>query len=94
MTRITPEERREIEKRSKQREARLRRKYPEVHGKVVDFITHTIDNGTLYFTVRFTDKTSFCLRYVSDMLLVSADLGDWRDGSYNVIREYMKPIPT
>jgi hypothetical protein len=60
---ITAEERRQIEKRSKQREARLRRKYPEVHGKVVDFITHTIDDGTLYFTVRFTDKTSFCLRY-------------------------------
>ena len=79
MTRITPEERREIEKRSKQREARLRRKYPEVHGKVVDFITHTIDDGTLYFTVRFTDKTSFCLRYVSDIVIVSADLSDWTD---------------
>ena len=94
MTRITPEERREIEKRSKQREARLRRKYPEVHGKVVDFITHTIEDGTLYFTVRFTDKTSFCLRYVSDMINVSADLSDWKDGNYNVIREYIKPIPT
>jgi len=58
MTRITAEERRAIEKRSKQREARLRRKYPEVHGKVVDFITHTIDDGTLYFTVRFTDSGS------------------------------------
>jgi len=45
-----------------------------VHGKVVDFITHTIDDGTLYFTVRFTDKTSFCLRYACDMLVVSADL--------------------
>jgi hypothetical protein len=49
MTRITAEERREIEKRSKQQEERLlRRKYPEVHGKVVDFITHIIDDGTLY----------------------------------------------
>jgi hypothetical protein len=93
MTRITAEERTQIEKRSKQREARLRRKYPEVHGKIVDFITHTIDDGTLYFTVRFTDKTSFCLRYACDMFVASADLSDWRDGNYNVIREYMKPIP-
>jgi hypothetical protein len=93
MTRITVEERIQIEKRSKQREARLRRKYPEVHGKIVDFITHTIDDGTLYFTVRFTDKTSFCLRYACDMFVASADLSDWRDGNYNVIREYMKPIP-
>jgi len=93
MTRITPEERREIEKRSKQREARLRRKYPEVHGKVVDFITNTIDDGTLYFTVGFKDKTSFCLRYGCDMFIVGADLSDWRDGSFNLIREYIKPIP-
>jgi hypothetical protein len=93
MTRITTEERGQIEKRSKQREARLRRKYPEVHGKIVDFITHTIDDETLYFTVRFTDKTSFCLRYACDMFVASADLSDWRDGNYNVIREYMKPIP-
>jgi hypothetical protein len=93
MTRITAEERRAIEKRSKQREARLRRKYPEVHGKVVDFITHTIDDGTLYFTVRFTDKTSFCLRYVSEMFVVSADLSDWQSGDFHIIREYMKPIP-
>ena len=39
-----------MERRSNQREERLRRKYPEVHGKVVDVITHTIDDGTLYFT--------------------------------------------
>jgi len=93
MTRITIEERREIEKRSKQREERLRRKYPEVHGKVVDFITHTIDDGTLYFTVRFTDKTSFCLRYACDMFIVGADLSNWKTGNYDIIREYMKPIP-
>ena len=67
MTPMTPKERLELERRSKQREARLRRKYPEVHGKVVDFITHTIDDGTLYFTVRFTDQTSFCVRYACDM---------------------------
>jgi hypothetical protein len=93
MTRITAKERREIEKRSKQREERLRRKYPEVHGKVVDFITHTIDDGTLYFTVRFEDKTSFCLRYTCDMFAVGADLSDWLSGNFHIIREYMKPIP-
>ena len=53
-----------METRSKLREARLRRKYREVHGEVVDFITHTIDDGTLYFTVHFMDQTSYCLRYV------------------------------
>jgi len=59
----------------------------------VDFVTHDIDEGTLYFTVRFKDKTSFCLRYACDIFILGADLGDWRDGDYNIIREYMKPIP-
>jgi len=73
--------------------ARLRRKYPEVHGKVVDFITHTIDDGTLYFTVRFTDQTSFCVRYACDMFAVGAELSDWQSGDFHIIREYMRPIP-
>jgi hypothetical protein len=51
-----------METRSKLREARLRRKYREVHGKVVDFITHTIDDGTLYFTVHFMDQTKSPIR--------------------------------
>jgi len=93
MTPTTPKERLETERRSKQREGRLRRKYPEVHGKVVDFITHTIDDGTLYFTVHFTDKTSFCVRYACDMFTVGAELSDWQSGDFHIIREYMKPIP-
>ena len=59
----------------------------------MDFITHTIDDGTLYFTVRFEDKTSFCLRYACDMFPVGADLSDWRSGDFHILREYMKPIP-
>jgi hypothetical protein len=92
MAPITPMERRKLETRSRQREARLRRKYPEVHGKVVDFITHTIDDGTLYFTVRFTDHTSFCVRYACDMFAVGAELSDWQSGDFHIIREYMKPF--
>jgi hypothetical protein len=90
---IKAKERREIAKRAKQRQDELRERYPEVHGKVVDFITHSIDDGTVYFTVRFTDKTSFCLRYACDMFPVSADLSDWKTGNYDIIREYIKPIP-
>jgi len=64
-----------METRSKLREARLRRKYREVHGEVVDFITHTIDDGTLYFTGRFADQTSFCVRYPCDMLAAAHEQG-------------------
>lgn len=93
MARITAKERRDIERRSRQREELLRRKYPEVHGKVVDFITHTIDGGTLYFTVRFNDQTSFCLRYACDMFVVGADLSNRQSGDCHILREYMSPIP-
>ena len=55
--------------------------------------TQTIDDGTLYFTVRFADKTSFCLRYACDMFAVGAELSDWQSGDFRIIREYMKPIP-
>ena len=78
-----------METRSNQREARLRRKCREVHGKVVDFITHAIDGRTLYFT----DQTSFCVRYACDMFTVGAELSDWQSGDVHIIREYMKPIP-
>jgi len=93
MAPMTPKERREIERRSKQQEGRLRGEYPEVHGKVVDFITHTIDDGTLYFTVRFTDQTSFCVRYACAIFAAGAELSDWQSGDFHIIREYMKPIP-
>jgi hypothetical protein len=72
---------------------RFRRRYPEVHGKVVDFITHSIEDGTLYFSVRFKDKTDFSLRYACDMFVVGADFCDFKTGDCEMIREYMKPIP-
>lgn len=60
--RITAEERKEIAQPIKKQREQLRKWYPEVHGKTVDFITHSIDDGTLYLSVRFKEKTSFCLR--------------------------------
>lgn len=76
--------------------ARLRssgRRYPGVNGKVVEYISHSIDDGTLCVNVCFNDKTLFSLRFACDMVIVSADLSDWKTGDYEMIREYMKPIP-
>jgi hypothetical protein len=93
LTPITAKERRRIAKSIKKKYDRIRRTYPEVHGKVVDFITHSIEDGTLYFSVRFKDKTDFSLRYACDMFVVGADFCDFRTGDFEMIREYMKPIP-
>ena len=69
------------------------RRYPGVHGKVVDYISHSIEDGTLCVNVSFKDKTLFSLRFACDMFIVSADISDWKTGDYEIIREYMKPTP-
>jgi hypothetical protein len=91
---ITAKERRKIAKSIKKKYDGFRGRYPEVHGKVVDFITHSIEDGTLYFSVRFKDKTDFSLRYACDMFAVGADFCDFKTGDFEMIREYMRPIPT
>jgi hypothetical protein len=93
VTRITPQERKKLHKLMKKRLAMRRKKYPEVHGKVVDYITHSIEGGVLYFGVWFKDKTCFSLRYACDMFIVGADHYDRKTGNMDIIRQYMKPIP-
>jgi hypothetical protein len=90
---ISPAEHRRLERRIKKKYDRFRTRYSEVHGKVVDFITHSIEDGTLYFSVRFKDKSDFSLRYGCDMFVVGADFCDFKTGDSEMIREYMRPIP-
>jgi len=93
ITPISANEQREIKKRIAKRHEQLRKRYAEVHGKVVDFINHGITDGTLYFSVRFKDKTNFSVRYSCGMFVVGADISDMSAGDLEIIREYMKPIP-
>lgn len=90
---ISAAEQKNIEKRIEKRREALRKAYPEVHGKAVDYITHTVTDGTLYFGVYFKNGTSFSIRYSCQMFPVGIDLSDWKSGDYNIIREYMKPMP-
>ena len=69
------------------------RRYPGLQGKVVDYLSHSIDDGTLCVNVCFNDKTLFSLRFACDISIVGADLSDWKTGNYEMIHEYMKPIP-
>jgi hypothetical protein len=93
VTPISAKERRQINKQIKKRYERLRKRYPEVCGKVVDFITHSIEDGTLYFTIRFKDETDFSVRYACEMFVVGADFCDVKTGDMEMVREYMRPIP-
>jgi len=86
-------ERKKIQKKIERTYDKLRNKYPEIRGKVVDFVQQSVSDGIVYVGIRFTDKTVFSLRYACDMLIVGADYLDAKTGDYEVIREYMKPIP-
>lgn len=92
ITPITAKKRKRIAKQIEKERERLRQIHPEVHGKVVDSITHGVSDGVLYVSVRFTDATSFSIRYAAEMFAVGVDLSDWQSGNMDMIREYMKPI--
>jgi hypothetical protein len=92
ITPITAEKSRELDRRIQKRKEELRKRYPEVHGRAVDYISHSLEDGTLFFTVAFKDKTNFSLRFACQMFITGADFGDMRTGDLEIVREYMKPI--
>jgi hypothetical protein len=92
VTPITPKERTKLHTLLENRQNMRRRKYPEARGKVVDYITHSIDDGILCVNVCFKDKTIFSFRFACDMFIVGADFSDWKTGNCDLIRQYMKPI--
>jgi hypothetical protein len=83
---ITPKQRKKPHKLMKKRLEMRHKKYPEVRGKVVDYISHSIDDGTLCMNVCFKDRTIFSLRYTCDIFVVGADISDWKTGNYDIIR--------
>ncbi len=92
ITPITAQQSRELDRRIQKRKERLRRRYPEVHGRVVDYVSHSIEDGILFVNVVFKDKTNLSLRFACEIFIVGADFGDTRTGDLEIVREYMKPI--
>jgi hypothetical protein len=93
VTPTTARERKQINKSIAKTREKLRKRYPEIHGKTVDYVTHTVRDTMVHFAIQFTDRTMFSLRYACDMFVVGAELDDVRTGDCEPIREYMKPIP-
>ena len=65
VTSITPKERRKLHKLMKKRLDMRRRRYFEVRGKVVDYISHSIDDGVLCMNACFRDKTPLFRQFPS-----------------------------
>ena len=85
---ISAREHKRLEKRIRARHEKLRKKYREIHGKVVDWISHSIEDNCLYVNVRFKDKTQFSLRFVPQIATHYVDLSDISTGDFKMIREY------
>ncbi|HEV2297658.1 MAG TPA: hypothetical protein VGR72_03980 [Candidatus Acidoferrales bacterium] len=90
VTPITARERKRLNRLMKKRLEKRRKKYPEVRGKVVDYITYWFEEGILYVGIRFRDKSDFSLQFSSEITVNGIDLSDVKTGDYEVIREYYR----
>lgn len=86
----TAREHKRIEARIRKRHEKLRKKYPEIHGKVVDWVSHNVEEHSLYVNIRFEDKTEFSLRFSPRIEIDYVDLSDIAKGDFKLIREYYK----
>ena len=85
---IRASEHKRLVKRIKKKHEQLREKYPEIHGKVVDWISHSIEDNCLYVNIRFKDKTQFALRFIPQIATHYVDLSDISTGDLKMIRQY------
>ena len=90
VTPITAKERRRIDRSIKKKYERFRRKYPEVHGKKVDWISHWYEEGLCFFSVRFTDGKNFSVACHPVIVTDTIDFSDMKTGDEVIIREYYK----
>jgi hypothetical protein len=73
------------------RQATRRNKYPEVRGKVVDWIEQSEEDGFVSFTIGFTDGTYFDVTCGTTM--VQAYYADMSSGDEVRLKEYRKFRP-
>jgi hypothetical protein len=82
--------RREIAERVKKCHERLRNRYLELHGKVVDWVSHSFEEDRLVVTIRFMDKTEFSLEFSPKISTDSVDLSNLATGNFELIRGYYR----
>jgi hypothetical protein len=86
---ISAKQQKILEEKIKKRHERLRRRYREVHGKIVDWVSHSlVEDGSLYVSIRFMDKTDFSLQFSPTILTDSIEFSDISTGNFKMIREY------
>jgi hypothetical protein len=87
---ISPKEREILARKIKQRHDRLRNRYREIHKKVVDWVSDSVEEGSVYVCIRFMDQTEFSLQFSPQILTDNIDLSDMSTGNFKMIREYYR----
>ncbi|MGE5110959.1 MAG: hypothetical protein ACM3JB_08900 [Acidobacteriaceae bacterium] len=86
---ITANEHKRLAARIKKREERMRGRYREIHGRVVDWVDYyTIEDGSLYISIRFKDKTDFSLCFYPRIITDRVELCDSTTDDFDIIRLY------
>jgi hypothetical protein len=86
----TPKERRELERAVRKKNEKRRNRYRAVHGKVVDWVDHWIEEGWLFVSIRFKDQTDLRLQFGAKMVTDEIDLWDVKSGSLRLVRRYFR----
>jgi hypothetical protein len=89
-TLITAKERRKINQSIKNRYNWLRKRYPEVRGKRVDWIEHRFEQDWLYVGIRFVDGTYFSLQFSPHIETEGVEYSDMSSGDDLILREYYR----
>ncbi|MGB9069369.1 MAG: hypothetical protein WCC21_12450 [Candidatus Acidiferrales bacterium] len=87
---VSAADRKRLDKKTKKHYETLRGRYPEVHGKKVDWISYWHEEGLSYFNVRFTDGNNFCVSCHAEIFTDTIDFSDMKTGDDVIIREYRK----
>jgi hypothetical protein len=87
----TAAEMRRLEARFKKNTEKLRRRYPEVHGKKVDWISHGHEDGCCFFNVRFIDGKDFSVMCHPEIVTDDIEFSDMKTGDERIIRKYKRP---
>jgi hypothetical protein len=90
VTPVTAEEHRALDRKIKKRYERLRKRYKEIRGKRVDWISHNYEEGLLYVGIRFTDGTYFSLHFSPSIVTDGIEFSDMSSGDDEIIKVYYR----
>lgn len=91
MKHLSSAEHKSLDRAIKRKHQASRNRYPEIRGKRIDWVTHHVNDGTLYVDIHFQDGTEFYLTFDPHIAIRSAVLWDPSKSNDEVIRTYLKP---